>query len=145
MRAYWALIADVYELAGQSRRCAEHEARAVGLTAARWHTMSVLSDGPRTVAAIARRLGLPRQAVHRVMADLESAGQVRRRANPDHSRSPLAELTPQGQRVFDRLTRRASDQRARLVMAADLSRAELDAARSVLRRLLDARDALTTY
>lgn len=137
-RAYWALIADVYELAGVSRRLAEHEARAVGLTAARRESMSVLSGGPHTVAAVARRLGLPRQAVHRVVADLEATGQVQRRANPEHARSDLVELTPAGRHAFKRLAHSASRRRARLVEASGLGPDELDAARTVLRRILDA-------
>src|SRR5205823_1859741 len=67
---YRALLAEVYELAGLSRRQSDAEAAIHGSTAARWLTMSTISDTDLTVASIARRLGLPRQAVHRVVDDL---------------------------------------------------------------------------
>ncbi len=57
LEVYRLLIADVYELAGQSRRTSESLARGLGQTAARWHVLSVLSDEPRSVATAARRLG----------------------------------------------------------------------------------------
>src|SRR3712207_3495790 len=74
--AYRLLIADVYELAGESRRTSEALAREVGQSAARWHVLSVVSDGPRTVGSASRRLGLARQSVQRVVDDLVAAGQA---------------------------------------------------------------------
>src|ERR1700757_2310208 len=52
---YRLLMADVYELAGLSRRTSEAIARELGQTVARWHVLSVLSAGPCTVPAAARR------------------------------------------------------------------------------------------
>ena len=48
--AYRLLVAEVYELAGRSRRTSDALARAAGQSVARWHLMSVVSDGPRSVA-----------------------------------------------------------------------------------------------
>ena len=90
--AYRLLMADVYELAGESRRSSEKLAREQGQTAARWHLLSVLSDGSRTVASAARRLGLARQSVQRVVDDLARAGLVELHDNPDHRRAPLVGL-----------------------------------------------------
>jgi len=70
---YRLLMADVYELAGLSRRTSEAIARELGQTVARWHVLSVLSAGPCTVPATARRLGLTRQGVQRVADDLLAA------------------------------------------------------------------------
>lgn len=67
--------------------------RQQGQTAARWHVLSVLSGGPRTVASTARRLGLVRQSVQRVVDDLTGAGQLEPRDNPDHVWAPLLVLT----------------------------------------------------
>jgi hypothetical protein len=47
LEAYRLFIADVYELAGQSRRTSESLARELGQTAARWHVLSVLSRPSR--------------------------------------------------------------------------------------------------
>lgn len=138
--AYRLLVADVYELAGASRRTSEAFAREVGHTAARWHVLSVISDAPRTVAGSARRLGLTRQAVQRVVDDLVDAGQVELRPNPDHARAPLVELTAQGQGTLDALWQRSEDDRRRMLERAAVTDEDLARARQVLRRLLTAFD-----
>jgi DNA-binding MarR family transcriptional regulator len=138
LAGYRLLIADVYELAGESRRTSEGLAREAGQSAARWHVLSVLSDGPRTVPSAARRLGLARQSVQRVVDDLVATGQLELRANPDHARSPLAALTDAGAATLARLVRRSDADRAALLARAGVDRADLDRARDVLRRLLAA-------
>ncbi|MCO1656040.1 MarR family winged helix-turn-helix transcriptional regulator [Pseudonocardia humida] len=132
---YRLLIADVYELAGESRRTSEALAGEVGQTAARWHVLSVLSDGPRTVAGAARRLGLARQSVQRVVTDLVRADLARLRTNPDHARAPLVELTAEGRSTLRALVRRSDADRSAVLREADLTRDDLDGARAVLRRL----------
>ncbi|WP_369139421.1 MarR family winged helix-turn-helix transcriptional regulator [Modestobacter versicolor] len=136
LTGYRLLIADVYELAGESRRTSEGLAREAGHSAARWHVLSVVSDGPRTVAGAARRLGLTRQSVQRVVDDLVAAGQLELRPNPDHVRAPLVGLTGAGAATLDRLVHRSDADRGELLRRAGVSRAELDQARTVLRRLL---------
>lgn len=135
---YRLLIADVYELAGHSRRTSEVLARASGQTTARWHVLSVVSDGPRTVASAARRLGLARQSVQRVVDGLVSDGDLELRQNPDHARAPLVVITPEGAEVLQELVHRSEVDRAALVERAQLDDVDIEAARAVLRRLLDA-------
>jgi DNA-binding MarR family transcriptional regulator len=132
------LLAEVYELAGRSRRQSDIEAAAFGSTAARWLAMSAIAEHPMTVASIARRLGLARQAVHRVVVDLVAQGHVRKLANPDHSRSELVTLTPQGRAIQRRLARSSDDHRSALLTAAGVSDRDLEKARNVLRRILEA-------
>jgi DNA-binding MarR family transcriptional regulator len=134
--AYRLLIADVYELAGESRRTSEALARGVGQSAARWHVLSVVSDGPRTVPGAARRLGLARQSVQRVVDELVAAGLLELRANPDHARSPLVAVTAAGADTLDRLVHRSDADRAALLQRAGVGAVELAEARGVLRRLL---------
>jgi DNA-binding MarR family transcriptional regulator len=138
LTAYRLLIADVYELAGASRRTSEGMAREAGQSAARWHVLSVVSDGPRTVASAARRLGLTRQSVQRVVDDLVAGGQLRLRPNPDHARATLVGLTGEGAATLDRLVHRSDAERGELLRRAGVGGAELDQARGVLRRLLAA-------
>lgn len=137
---YRRLIADVYELSGISRDTSEQIARELGQTAARWHVMSVVSDAALTVPAIARRLGLARQSVQRVVDDMAGAGLVAREPNPDHQRSPLVVLTADGRAVMDELFRRSTTDRAALLDRAGVSATELDEARRVIRALLAAFD-----
>ena len=138
VEAYRLLIADVYELAGLSRQISEDLARSVGQTAARWHVLSVVSDGPRTVPSAARRLGLAPQSVQRVVGDLVTAGLLEAVDNPDHVRSPLMRLTDAGRTVVDELFTRSADARAAALARADVTAGELAGARDVLRRLVGA-------
>lgn len=138
LETYRLLMAEVYELAGESRRSSETLAEELDQTAARWHVLSVVSDGPRTVASSARRLGLARQSVQRVVDDLAAAGQVERRDNPDHARAPLVALTSRGKATLEALMARSGTERQRVLERAELSRGDLDHARDVLRSLLTA-------
>ena len=133
---YRLLMADVYELAGLSRRTSEAIARELGQTVARWHVLSVLSAGPCTVPATARRLGLTRQGVQRVADDLLAARLLTASPNPDHARSPLLTLTNRGQLVLEQLTQRSDAARGRLLHQARITAEDLAAARTTLRALL---------
>ncbi|MCT2584527.1 MarR family winged helix-turn-helix transcriptional regulator [Actinophytocola gossypii] len=138
LEAYRLLMADVYELAGLSRRTSETIARASGQTAARWHVLSVLSDGPRTVPSAARRLGLAPQSVQRVVTDLLADGQVTTQANPDHARSPLIALTARGQATATDLFAKSDENRAAVLARAAVPPARLHEAREVIRALVTA-------
>ena len=133
---YRLLMADVYELAGLSRRTSEAIARELGQTVARWHVLSVLSAGPCTVPATARRLGLTRQGVQRVADDLLAARLLKASPNPDHLRSPLLTLTNRGQLVLEQLTQRSDAARGRLLQQAHITADDLAAAGTTLRALL---------
>jgi DNA-binding MarR family transcriptional regulator len=135
---YRLLIADVYELAGLSRRISERDAAAQHTTVARWHVLSAVSEEPLTVPAIGRRLGLVRQAVQRVVDDLVEAGRLRAEPNPAHRRSPLFACTPEGARVLDRLWAASEPRRRETLAAAGVTASELRQAREVLRRVIDA-------
>ncbi|KZB79846.1 MarR family winged helix-turn-helix transcriptional regulator [Amycolatopsis regifaucium] len=138
VRDYRLLIADVYELAGLSRRISEREAAEQGTTVARWHVLSVVSEEPAAVPAIARRLGQVRQAVQRVVDDLTEAGQLRAEPNPAHRRSPLYAITPEGSRLLDRLWGASETQRLGMLDDSGVSAEDLRQARDTLRRLSDA-------
>jgi DNA-binding MarR family transcriptional regulator len=138
VEAYRLLIADVYELAGVSRRTSEELARVEGQTVARWHVLSVLSDGPRSVPSAARRLGLAPQSVQRVVLDLVESGHVVAVDNPDHVRSPLMRLTDAGRTTVERLFERSEVDRAAVLDRAGVSTEELASAREVVRKLVAA-------
>jgi DNA-binding MarR family transcriptional regulator len=133
---YRLLMADVYELAGLSRRTSEAIARECGQTVARWHVLSVVSGEPCTVPAIARRLGLTRQGVQRVADDLLAARLLEAAPNPGHARSPLLALTREGRRVLEELIQRSDAARGRLLRQARITDQDLAAASTTLRALL---------
>ena len=132
------LVADVFHLAGLFRRQGEEIARLAGRTQAEWQTLSAISDGPRTVPQIARRLGLARQSVQRTADQLEAESLVRFVANPDHKKSTLVELTAAGRNALDKINAAAGAfhrEVATRVGARALVQAEL-----LLRRLCDTLD-----
>lgn len=129
------LVADVYEAAGVLRRSGEAIAAEEGQTQARWQLLSVVSGAPLTVARAARRLGVSRQGVQRVANDLVREELAALRPNPDHRSSPLLALTATGRDVLDRITVRAAEFNDGL--AAGISPDEVEAARALLRRLID--------
>lgn len=102
--------------------------------------MSVVSEDGLTVPTIARRLGLARQSVQRVVNDLAEAGLVTLEDNPDHRRSPLVSLTDAGRAVLEELFRRSDATRAALIDRAGVSATDLEEARRVIRSLLGAFD-----
>jgi DNA-binding MarR family transcriptional regulator len=139
--AYRLLIADVAELIGRSRTTSDALARTVGQTVARWHTMSVLSDRPQSVASAARRLGLTRQSVQRVANDLHADGLVTVTPDPNDARAPQFALTPHGQALVADLYARSDGARSELVSRAGVSVRQLTSARETVRALVDAFDA----
>jgi DNA-binding MarR family transcriptional regulator len=137
---YRLLVADVYELAGASRRTSESVARTAGQTVARWHVLSVLSE-PTTVAGAARRLGLSRQSVHRVCGDVIRDGLVESIDNPDHQTSPLLRLTTAGSETLAELVRRSDIERTRVLDHTGVTVAEMESAQAVIRTLISALEA----
>ncbi len=121
-----------------SRRTSDDLARSVGQTAARWHVLSALSDGPRTVPSTARRLGLAPQSVQRVVDDLVRGGQLAAKSNPDHVRSPLFALTEAGRATLTELFARSDAVRGEMLHRAGLTTKQLDEARAVIRALVAA-------
>jgi DNA-binding MarR family transcriptional regulator len=101
------LIADLYEAAGASRRLGERLAATEGQTQARWQLLSVFSGPPLTVPQAARRLGVFRQGVQRLVGELERDGLLRSVPNPDHKTSSLVVLTDAGRDLLARINLRA--------------------------------------
>lgn len=137
LESYRLLIAEVYELAGLSRRTSDEMAREHGQTAARWHVMSVLDEESLSVAAVARRLGLAPQSVQRVVNDLKGLGCVSVRANPRDKRAPLVTLTASGRASLTALFESSEVDRLAMLERSALTPAELDEARRTIRALID--------
>jgi DNA-binding MarR family transcriptional regulator len=134
---YRLLMADVYELAGRSRRTSECVAAALGTTVARWHVLSVVSQDALSVPEIARRLGQVRQGVQRVVDELVADGQLESVANPRRARSPRFRATASGLRILDRLWAESEPRRADQLARSGLDAADLQRARETVRRLVD--------
>jgi DNA-binding MarR family transcriptional regulator len=97
------LILLVFRLNGRLLEAAERMAEAGGLTAARWQVLGGVLDEPRTVAEIARRMGLTRQSVQRVANVLVDEGFAAWEPNPRHRRAKLLRPTPRARDAIRRV------------------------------------------
>jgi DNA-binding MarR family transcriptional regulator len=129
------LIADLYEVAGAMRRNGDRLAAVAGQTQARWQVLSVVREGDWTAPRIARRLGITRQAVQRVLDQLAADGLVVAEPNPEHERSSLIRLTHEGRAVLEAITAQARGYHEQLARVLGLE--DLQAARRVLRALIE--------
>jgi DNA-binding MarR family transcriptional regulator len=98
------LILEVFRLNGRLLAAGDALTRPFGQTSARWQVLGAIEDEPRTVASIARAMGLARQSVQRTVDALEQDGIVEFTDNPAHRRARLVRLSRRGRRVLDRIT-----------------------------------------
>lgn len=103
--ALTGLILEVFKLNGELLDAGNTITRPHGLTSARWQVMgSIDVEGkPLTVAQIARRMGLARQGVQRIVKDLEQLGMVVLENNVDHQRAKLVSLSREGNKAMARI------------------------------------------
>jgi DNA-binding MarR family transcriptional regulator len=127
-----ALFAELFEAAGVGRHWSEELASREGLTQARWQTMWIAATGQLTVPQIARRLGVSRQNVQRVVNDLVAEGQATYSPNPDHKASPLVTLTKRGDQSLDRTNTGVIRDHERLLL--QFPERDVDKLRALLRR-----------
>jgi DNA-binding MarR family transcriptional regulator len=99
------LILEVFRLNGAMLDAGNQLTKPLGLTSARWQVMGAieLSGQPLTVSQIARRMGLARQGVQRIVNDLESLGLLLFNPNQDHKRAPLVAITAEGQKTMKKV------------------------------------------
>lgn len=124
--AFSQLAVRILRLAGLLGAAGDQLAAPAGQSSARWQVLAAAENGPATVAHIARMLGLARQSVQRVADLLADEGLTAYRANPEHQRAMLLELTPRGRTVLaaiQRAQRGWADRLGAAVGEADLRRA----------------------
>jgi DNA-binding MarR family transcriptional regulator len=114
------LILEVFRLNGRLLAAGDALTRPFGQTSARWQVLGAIADEPRTVAAIARTMGLARQSVQRTVDVLERDGIVEFTDNPAHRRARLVRLSRRGRRILDRITEAQVDWANDLVAQAAL-------------------------
>lgn len=102
--AFTDLVLEVASLGGLFTSVGESLAKVGDQTLARWVILDAIEDKPSTVAQVARRRGIARQAVQRVADLLEREGLAAYEPNPQHRRARLLRLTPQGRRVLIKIS-----------------------------------------
>lgn len=103
--AFTELISEVFRLNSRLLSAGNAITGPFGLTSARWQVLGTLETlaQPMTVAQIARRMGLARQGVQRIINDLEKAGIVASAENIDHKLAPVFSITASGKKTMARL------------------------------------------
>jgi DNA-binding MarR family transcriptional regulator len=95
-QAFTELVLEVAWLGGIFGDAGERLASQADQSLARWVVLEAIADAPATVASIARRRRIARQAVQRVAHLLVHDGLAAYVTNPADRRAQLLELTPSG-------------------------------------------------
>ncbi|PNY80809.1 MarR family winged helix-turn-helix transcriptional regulator [Deinococcus koreensis] len=101
--AFTDLVLQVFRLNGLLTAAGDRLSAPAGQTSGRWQVMGCIDETPRTVAAVARIMGLTRQSVQRTADLLVQEHLAEYLPNPGHKRAKLLRLTPEGQRVLTRI------------------------------------------
>jgi DNA-binding MarR family transcriptional regulator len=130
-----ALILETFHFHGQLIAAGDALTRDLGLSSARWQVLGAVgkSQEPPSLSAIARSMGLSRQAVRRVVNELEAEGLLETRPHPDNRRLRLVCLTPAGKTARDQANERQVPWGERLASGMDAE--ELAAAAEIIRTL----------
>jgi DNA-binding MarR family transcriptional regulator len=133
------LILEVFKLNGRLLSAGDQLVAGLGLTSARWQVLGAIAfaGAPEPVANIARNMGLTRQAVQRVVNELEAEGFLAFAPNPHHQRAKLVVLSKTGAKAFQAAARRQApwaNQLARRIPARDIQTA-LGVVREIATRL----------
>ena len=135
-----ALVLDIFRLNGALLRHGAVLTAPSGQTQARWQVIGAVAEAKSTVSQIARRMGMTRQSVQRVVDLLADEGVLTFEANPNHARSPLVRLTPAGRRLEKRLS--DAGVRWSRTVAQGLGAQDLERTAGVVRRIIDRLDAV---
>ena len=129
------LILETFGLNGRLLAWGDALVADLGLTSARWQVLGAiaLSQASLPVAHIARNMGLTRQAVRRLVNEMEADGLVRLAPNPHHQRARLVLLTERGQAAYDGAMQRYAPWTSTLAEGVRVK--EIEAAVSVLRNV----------
>jgi DNA-binding MarR family transcriptional regulator len=98
--AFTELVVEVAWLGGLFTTAGESLAKLSEQTLARWVILDAVEDRPSTVAEIARRRGIARQAVQRVADLLERDQLAAYEPNPNHRRAKLLRPTARGREAL---------------------------------------------
>lgn len=100
------LVLAVFRLNGLLGEVGDRLAAPSAQTASRWQVLGCIDDEPRSVAEIAKLMGLTRQSVQRTANILVDEGFANYQVNPRHVRAKLVEITPRGATALAEIERR---------------------------------------
>ncbi|MEZ5472731.1 MAG: MarR family transcriptional regulator [Marinicella sp.] len=102
------IVLDIFKLNGLLILEGDQLSKEHGLTSARWKVLGALapSDTPLTVSDVAKLMGLTRQAIQRLVNEMETLGLLELKANPKHKRAKLLSLTQKGMNSYELMTQK---------------------------------------
>jgi DNA-binding MarR family transcriptional regulator len=103
--AFTNLVLMVFRLNGLLLEAGDRMTEPVGQTSARWQVMGCVDDKARSVAEVARIMGLARQSVQRIADLLVKDGLAVYEANPEHKRAKLLKLNAKGLKTLRTIER----------------------------------------
>lgn len=131
--AWTDLVLEVFHTNGRLLAAGDRLAAPAGLTSARWQVLGAVEAEPRTVAQIARAMGMARQSVQRTADLLAAEGILAFAPNPNHRRAKLIAPTPRGRAMLDRVNRLQAHWARRVTEG--MSAEEIDVATRILATL----------
>ncbi|MER9184618.1 MarR family transcriptional regulator [Mesorhizobium sp. M0159] len=131
------LVLAVFRMSGSFLDAADRLAAPTGLTAARWQVLGAVLKEPKSVADIARDMGLARQSVQRLADILAAEGLAAYADNPAHRRAKLLSITDAGRAAVKNIGTRQHVWANRVSegMDADALKASLDLLRTLTERV----------
>lgn len=103
------IVIETFQLNGRLLAAGDALTKDLGLSSARWQVLGAADGEKRTVADIARRMGLRRQSVQRTVNSLREDDFLVLQTNPNHRRAKLVELTERGRSALDETFRRQAE------------------------------------
>lgn len=100
-QAFTDIVLEVFRMNGRLIAFGDDLTAPFGLTSARWQIMGALAEGPAPAAHIARKMGLARQSVQRLVDILIRDGFVLTETNPHHRKAHLLRLSPAGNKRYE--------------------------------------------
>lgn len=134
-RVFTDIVLEVFKLGGLLISEGDQMGSEYGITSARWKILGALSlaGEPQTVPQIARKMGLTRQAVQRLVDAMHEDELLLFNENPDHKRAKLISLSEFGAMAYSQLGEKQSGWAVKC--SADITQAELETTLSVLKRV----------
>ncbi len=129
------IVLEVFKLGGLFINEGDQMGMEYGVTSARWKILGAifLAGEPQTVPQIARRMGLTRQGVQRLVDVMQKDGLLLFLQNPDHKRAKLIDLSDMGKDIFLKLDEKQSRQAT--MHSSNISQNDLETTLSVLQRI----------
>lgn len=129
------IVLEVFKLGGLLVSEGDRIGSEYGITSARWKILGALSlaGEPQTVPQIARRMGLTRQAVQRLVDAMHEDNLLLFQGNPNHKRAKLISLSALGKTIYSKLDEKQSNWA--ITCSAGITQSELETTLSVLERI----------